>query len=109
MDLAVPTASSARNGAGASDFASTNKPGNYARFCAFTLEPGAEVLIDLDSHQDSEGSLLQGRSGKGVLLAYSDDVETTGNINSQIMQQLGPEPTPSRPPRATPKPPGIAA
>ena len=88
-DLGTIIDRTVENGSWTGDCASTNRPGAYARFYAFTLEADAELQIDLTSEEDTYLFLLNGAGRDGSIEHENDDVDAAaGDFNSRIADTL---------------------
>ena len=85
--LGVLTGAVTETGSWASDCASSNRSGRYARFYTFTLSEETEVTIGLTSEEDPYLFLLEGAGREGAVEEENDDIEP-GNTNSQITATL---------------------
>ena len=76
-----------QRGSWASDCASGNRSGSYARFYTFTLSEETEVTINLTSEEDPYLFLQEGAGRDGAEVDSNDDIES-GNTDSQIVATL---------------------
>ena len=84
------------NGSWTSDCPSTNKPGSYAQYYAFSLSNASEVTITLESDEDTYLFLLEGTGKDGAQVAENDDhtsendcaVRPPGDRDSCIAESL---------------------
>ena len=60
----------------------------YARFYTFTLTEAADVVISLDSDEDTYLYLLNGHGKDGDTLHENDDIESSVILNSQLTVTL---------------------
>ena len=84
------------NGSWASDCPSTNNSGSYARYYTFTLTEQSDVVVTLESSEDTYLFLLDGHGTNGRKLHENDDHITgsgctaTSNFDSCIAETLEP-------------------